>query len=65
MLDTHDGIGVIDVGAHSDGRPGLLSPDAINALVETMHERTGGQSRQATGAKASNLDLYQVNSTYL
>ena len=29
-----------------------------------MHERTGGQSRQATGAKASNLDLYQVNSTY-
>ena len=28
-----------------------------------MHERSGG-SRQATGAAASNLDLYQVNSTY-
>lgn len=24
VLDTHDGIGVIDVGAHSDGRPGLF-----------------------------------------
>lgn len=63
VLDTHDGIGVIDVGAHADGRPGLLPPAAINALVETMHERSGG-SRQATGAAASNLDLYQVNSTY-
>ena len=63
VLDTHDGIGVIDVGAHADGRPGLLPPEAIDALVETMHERSGG-SRLATGAAASNLDLYQVNSTY-
>ena len=63
VLDTHDGIGVIDVGAHPDGRPGLLPPAAIDRLVETMHERSGG-SRQATGAAASNLDLYQVNSTY-
>lgn len=63
VLDTHDGIGVIDVGAHTDGRPGLLSPNAIDRLVETMHERSGG-SRQATGATASNLDIYQVNSTY-
>ena len=54
----------IDVGAHTDGRPGLLSPEAIDALVETMHERSGGTSRKATGAAASNLDLYQVNSTY-
>ena len=64
VLDTHDGIGVIDVGAHADGRPGLLAPEAIHNLVETMHERSGGTSRQATGARASNLDLYQVNSTY-
>nr|WP_320144406.1 sucrose phosphorylase [uncultured Cohaesibacter sp.] len=64
VLDTHDGIGVIDVGAHSDGRPGLLEPDAIHNLVETMHERSNGTSRKATGAKASNLDLYQVNTTY-
>lgn len=64
VLDTHDGIGVIDVGAASDGRPGLLEPDAIDQLVKTMHERTGGTSLKATGAAASNLDLYQVNSTY-
>lgn len=64
VLDTHDGIGVIDVGAAPDGRPGLLDPAAIDALVEAMHDATGGTSRKATGAAASNLDLYQVNSTY-
>jgi sucrose phosphorylase len=64
VLDTHDGIGVIDVGADSSGNPGLLSPDAIHNLVETIHERSNGESRQATGAAANNLDLYQVNCTY-
>ncbi len=64
VLDTHDGIGVIDVGAAADGRPGLLVPAALDALVETMHDRSDGESRQATGAAASNLDLYQVNCTY-
>ena len=63
VLDTHDGIGVIDVGSHGE-RPGLLTPDQIVALVESMHERSGGGSRAATGAAASNLDLYQVNTTY-
>lgn len=63
VLDTHDGIGVIDVGS-ADGQPGLLPDAEIDALVEKMHENTGGESRQATGAAASNLDLYQVNSTY-
>jgi len=65
VLDTHDGIGVIDVGADSSGRPGLLSPVEINSLVETIHQRSSGQSRKATGAAASNLDLYQVNCTFL
>ncbi|MDP9901880.1 sucrose phosphorylase [Variovorax ginsengisoli] len=65
VLDTHDGIGVIDVGADAvTGRPGLLAPEAIDALVETIHVNSAGQSRQATGAAASNLDLYQVNCTY-
>jgi sucrose phosphorylase len=65
VLDTHDGIGVIDVGADSDGNPGLLSPAGIDNLVETIHQRSRGQSRQATGAAANNLDLYQVNCTFL
>jgi len=64
VLDTHDGIGVIDVGRGPGGEPGLLAPAAIDSLVETIHERSGGDSRHATGAAASNLDLYQVNCTY-
>jgi sucrose phosphorylase len=65
VLDTHDGIGVIDVGVDMSGNPGLLSPDSIDSLVDTIHQRSQGQSRQATGAAASNLDLYQVNCTFL
>ncbi len=65
VLDTHDGIGVIDVGADAAGAPGLLSPEEIDTLVETIHLRSRGQSRKATGAAASNLDLYQVNCTFL
>jgi len=67
VLDTHDGIGVIDAGAdrkNSDCAPGLLTPEEIDSLVETIHERSNGESRQATGAAASNLDLYQVNCTF-
>ncbi|MDT8067406.1 MAG: sucrose phosphorylase [Terriglobia bacterium] len=64
VLDTHDGIGVIDVGAGSEGEPGLLTPKEINTLVETIHARSNGESLKATGAAANNLDLYQVNCTY-
>jgi len=67
VLDTHDGIGVIDVGSDAtdrNGRPGLLSPREIDDLVETIHLRSDSESRQATGGAASNLDLYQVNCTF-
>jgi sucrose phosphorylase len=66
VLDTHDGIGVIDVGADAQdrSRPGLLTPQQIDTLVETIHDNSGGTSRQATGAAASNVDLYQVNCTF-
>jgi sucrose phosphorylase len=64
VLDTHDGIGVIDVGADQQGNPGLLAPEAIDNLVEEIHRRSRNQSKQATGAAANNLDLYQVNCTY-
>ena len=66
VLDTHDGIGVIDVGADQadPSLAGLLQADQIDALVEGIHERSGGASRQATGAAASNVDLYQVNCTF-
>jgi sucrose phosphorylase len=65
VLDTHDGIGVIDAGADREGRAaGLLPPADIDALVETIHVRSRGESRLATGAAANNLDLYQVNCTF-
>jgi sucrose phosphorylase len=65
VLDTHDGIGVIDVGADANdrSREGLLTPEEIDTLVETIHGNSGGSSRLATGAAASNVDLYQVNCT--
>jgi sucrose phosphorylase len=63
VLDTHDGIGVIDVGA--DGaEAGLLPDEGIDRLVRRVHENSGGESLRATGAAASNLDLYQVNCTF-
>lgn len=63
VLDTHDGIGIIDAGPMGD-KPGLLNAEQIDNLVETMHANSNNESRQATGAAASNVDLYQVNCTY-
>jgi sucrose phosphorylase len=67
VLDTHDGIGIIDIGADKAdrlGKPGLVPDHELDALVEAIHRASNNQSRQATGAAASNLDLYQVNCTY-
>lgn len=67
VLDTHDGIGIIDIGADAAdraGNPGLVPPEELDELVERMHRNSQNQSRQATGAAASNLDLYQVNCTF-
>jgi sucrose phosphorylase len=67
VLDTHDGIGVIDIEADNadpQNRPGLLPPAELNALVEKIHINSNEQSRLATGMAASNLDLYQVNCTF-
>lgn len=68
VLDTHDGIGIIDVGPSvaesAPPRPGLLDETQIDALVAGIHANSGGTSLLATGQAASNLDLYQVNCTY-
>jgi sucrose phosphorylase len=63
VLDTHDGIGVVDVGPDAT-RPGLLDDHQIDELVEGIHAASAGESRLATGPAASNLDLYQVNCTF-
>jgi sucrose phosphorylase len=67
VLDTHDGIGIIDIGADAGDRaahPGLVPPEELDALVDRIHAASRGESRKATGAAASNLDLYQVNCTF-
>ena len=67
VLDTHDGIGIIDIGADASdrsARPGLVPAADIDRLVDMIHANSAGQSREATGAAASNLDLYQVNCTF-
>jgi sucrose phosphorylase len=57
VLDTHDGIGVADAG-------GLLAQDALDALIETIHLRSRGESRLASGGAARNVDASQINCTF-
>ena len=66
VLDTHDGIGVVDVGPNElrPGHAGLLTAEQIDDLVESSTRSSGGTSRLASGAAATNLDLYQINCTF-
>lgn len=64
VLDTHDGIGIIDIAAEKSVGPGLLNDQQVNDLVNAIHSNSQEQSRKATGAAASNVDLYQVNCTF-
>jgi len=66
VLDTHDGIGITDVDAArgNDGLPGLLTPDEVDTLVKTIHQRSRGESRIASGNAASNVDTSQINCTF-
>jgi sucrose phosphorylase len=56
-LDTHDGIGVVDVD-------GLLSPEATQQTLETIQSYGGNKLYRASGKNANNLDIYQINTTY-
>jgi sucrose phosphorylase len=66
VLDTHDGIGVADVAAArgANGAPGLLTRDEIDTVVNTIHQRSRGESRIASGNAASNVDDSQINCTF-
>ncbi len=56
-LDTHDGMGVVDVAD-------LLGPEEIEATVNALHEKGSNTKRIYSGPEYSNLDIYQVNCTY-
>ena len=65
VLDTHDGIGVKDVGPDPrHDSPGLLRHEEIDSMVETIHSRSRGESRAASGGAAGNLDISQINCTF-
>jgi sucrose phosphorylase len=63
VLDTHDGIGIIDVASENNA-PGLIDDETLNKIVNQIHVNSKNNSLKSTGTAASNLDLYQVNCTY-
>ena len=56
-LDTHDGIGVVDVFD-------LLTEDEIERTLEGLDEKGSNTRRIYSGPEYQNLDIYQVNCTY-
>lgn len=56
-LDTHDGIGVVDVA-------GLLSPEEIESTCEALYEKGSNVNRRYSSEEYNNLDIYQINCTY-
>lgn len=63
VLDTHDGIGMVDAGPGRDGDSGLLSPAEIDALVSTIWTRSGGTSRASVARGSAGAGVYQVSCT--
>lgn len=67
VLDTHDGIGIVDAGADTPARgggAGLVPEEALERLVRRIHANSRGESLAASGSAARNLDHYQVNCTF-
>jgi sucrose phosphorylase len=63
VLDTHDGIGIIDAGP-SGGRPGLIDDREMAAIFERAAIATGGNSTLASVIPAW-MDLpHQINATF-
>lgn len=66
VLDTHDGIGIIDAGPNAlmPAQPGLLTAAQTGNLVESIHAAGGETSRAATAAPIAGMELHQVNCTF-
>jgi sucrose phosphorylase len=56
-LDTHDGIGVVDVAE-------LLNQKEIDQTIEVLYEKGSNIKKTYSGPEYQNLDVYQVNCTY-
>lgn len=56
-LDTHDGIGIVDV-------KDLIPDDEIENVKEQMYARGANVKKIYSSEAYNNLDIYQVNTTY-
>ena len=56
-LDTHDGIGVVDV-------VDLLSPEEIDETKELLYAKGANVKKKYSSAEYNNLDIYQINCSY-
>lgn len=56
-LDTHDGIGIVDV-------VDLLTPEQIEVTKQLLYEKGANVKKKYSGAEYNNLDIYQINCTY-
>jgi sucrose phosphorylase len=66
MLGCHDGIPVLDLRGKQSStghRPGLLSDEQIDIVIENILER-GGRIKNLYGADGTKIAYYQVNATY-
>ncbi len=56
-LDTHDGIGIVDV-------KDLLPDEEVEAVKEQMYKQGANVKKIYSSEAYNNLDIYQVNTTY-
>ncbi len=56
-LDTHDGIGIVDV-------KDLLPDEEIDKVKEQMYNQGANVKRIYSASEYNNLDIYQINTTY-
>lgn len=56
-LDTHDGIGVVDV-------VDLLTPEEIDETKEILYAKGANVKKKYSSAEYNNLDIYQINCSY-
>lgn len=64
VLDTHDGIGIIDAGPIGE-RPGLISQEEMAAIFTRAGEMTDGHSDLASVIPTWFEIPHQINATYL
>lgn len=56
-LDTHDGIGVVDV-------VDLLTPEEIEETKELLYSKGANVKKKYSSEEYNNLDIYQINCSY-